>query len=162
MVPRMIARLATLVLLLPALSSATTPPRPISPEEWVCGSTHIAVGKGTNFRVVTIHPGCQSWKGSADQLTPCQAVEVDVEVAQVIKPGDWNPDRFVFRFGGGLFSTVSLKADLDGVERTFLLKPESSSPTPSAVFGPSYPWRLGVRGNESEKISNVLKTCTNP
>ena len=158
----MLSRVATVALLLPALSSATTPPRPISPEEWVCGSSHIAVGKGANFRVVTIHPGCESWKRSADQLTPCQAVEIDVEVIQVIKPADWSPERFVFRFGGGLFSTVNLKADLDGVERTFLLKPDSSSPTQSAVFGPSYPWRLGARGNESEKVLNVLKTCPTP
>jgi len=88
----------------------------------------------------------------------CGSAEVDLEVQEVLFPAGWSPPTATrYRFGGGYFSTASLKRDLEGQRYLFHAK-EIPGAEP-LTFGPSYPWVLGKSPEEAKAVQEALRSC---
>ncbi len=161
--PHMILRSFSAALGLSAMletSLASTPPPPMSVEEQICTATHVFIGTAKDVRFVNASSvamcrGEPAFSGGA--LTSCGQVEVDVTVSEVLFPPNWEPkETVIYRFGGGLFSTESLKADLEG--QAYLFHVKSVTPDGNS-FVTSTPWVLGKSPREKANVDSILSQC---
>jgi len=158
----MIFRIGTAAVLSSVLlpvSHANTPP-PMTFEEEICTATHVFVGTAKSVRFVNAShvKMCRDEPATyGGALTSCGSAEVDVTVTEVLFPSTWKHEqRVVYRFGGGLFSTESLKADLEGQTYIFHAIPD---PDGGNTFVTSAPWVLGKSPKEKKRVNSVLAKC---
>jgi len=153
-----------LIVVFCAATRANTPPPQLPIEEQICTATHVFIGTASNVRFVNTSrvPMCANEPPIANGgLTFCGSAEVDIAVSEVLFPSDWAPKgNVVYRFGGGLFSTVGLQQDLEGQAYLFHAKLD---PTGGGnIFVPSAPWVLGKSPKDIDEVKRLLINCKRP
>jgi hypothetical protein len=141
-------------------SDATTPPPSATFATKLCRATHVFIGTAHNFRVVaTAPPSEQCAAMGPETLSPCQAVEVDVAVEEVLWPTDWRPTRpITYRFGGGLFSIRDLQRDLEG-NRLLFHTVRANVGGANDIFTTSYEWSLARSATSRDEAATLLGQC---
>ena len=140
----------------PSFAHAVNPPPNVTLDLRVSRASHVFVGIAKQARVVDVRRG-ERIIPEPKVLELGQAMELKVQVKDVMKPNRWRPKGILnfrrmikVRYGGGYFSVKEIRERLLKKPLIYLTIKESS------YFQPSYPWNLTVDLENRSRVLNLI------
>jgi hypothetical protein len=136
---------------------AEKPPLPKPLAERVNLATHVFVGRAKSVRVVEVVDGrLVGVKPEPTNTSTGEALELEVEVQEVLFPATWEPARTIkITYSHGIVSVKELRESI--LAGSFVYLTRIGSFDGETHFFASYPWHLVEGLGKREEIKSILE-----